>query len=225
MRNNYFYIESHSLYQVIGHVPLGYSASIDKYTDGKLTTYLINLDASNTFYSSNANKMNNHNILSNTILTENRGIKSVISLDLQNIPLVLFNNFKFNESLDKGNLKYNEHLIISSDLYARLENLGDYRFNINISFTELAGIDKITDQFLNRDLVINYQGITIDNKITYYVMALSCKTARFQKNLLILNKTDFDFFTNVESDVMKHKYLKYKMKYLNLAKELNIVHP
>jgi hypothetical protein len=217
MRENYFYIEL-PLYQIIGHLPLGYSASIDKYNKEQLTTYLINLDASNTFYSSNANQIINHQILSKTILTENSGLKSVISINLIKMPLILFDKLtQFNESfIVDGKLKHNEHLIISRDLYDRLIKLHDYRFNVSINFNQLSGIDKVKDRLFKSGLVINYQGTTIDNKITYYVLALSCKTIRFQKNLLILNEDDFNTFTQFRDNSMKHKYLKYKMKYFNL---------
>jgi hypothetical protein len=209
MRQRMFNLDS-TLYQVIGHLPLGYSASIDQID----SSYLINMDISNSYHSTESNNIKASPI-TKTILTENIGIKSVINLNLEKINYtydIVFSNEA--SCMEGNNIKHNGKLV-------RSDSLTDSNFNITIDFKNLDGLDQTNVFSGEKKLGINYHGISMINKIKYYILSLTSMKISFQKTLLVLNEKDFKNFTLIKSS-WENKYLKYKMKYLALKSDYKI---
>jgi len=57
MREQFFTTNIRTIYQIIGHAPSGYGATIDCFQKGDNKGYLINLDASNLFLGTTVNKL------------------------------------------------------------------------------------------------------------------------------------------------------------------------
>ena len=228
MRKNYMFIKDGNtqldLYQVIGHVPLGYAAIVDNFTNtvnsNIYNTYLINMDVSNSFHSDDMNKLKDGNLVSKTILVNNNGklsIDSVINLDLEKQPAVLYTSEYINDTsaLVGNNLKYDKKLVVSKELFDNLKDKKEYKFEFKTDLSSLVGLDKTGTFASPSEFSINYHGTTIiDGKMYFIFTHLSGKIS-FKKTLLALNETDFNLFTSVEKSY-RNKYLKYKNKYLEL---------
>jgi len=238
MRKNYMFIKDGNtqldLYQVIGHVPLGYSAIVDNFTNtvnsNIYNTFLISMDVSNSFHSDDINKLKDGNLVSKTILVRNLdgtlSIDSVINLDLEKQPAVLYTseyNF-YNEAsaLAGTGLKYDKKLVVSKELFDSLKDKNEYKFEFKTDFSSLVGLDKTGTSTSPSNFSINYHGTTmIDGKMYFIFTHLSGKIA-FKKTLLALNETDFNLFTAKDAEKSyRNKYLKYKNKYITLRKQGN----
>lgn len=61
LRNNMFGLKDTTIYQIIGHVPVGYAGTVDYFenSDDKTKAFIINLDTSNTLLGTVENVLNN----------------------------------------------------------------------------------------------------------------------------------------------------------------------
>jgi hypothetical protein len=235
MRTNHFFIENSTIYQVFGHKPVGYAATVDlfKYKDNPNSkTYHITLDTSNSFAGTNT-----HNILDgmsfNCFYINDKTFKvySKINAKFSNGQHDLFAE---NHKSINTNIKEGSPYIIYSSVSDKLTTSGtdltlkdliiDYDLD---SYTEI--FSTMTEKKLS-DNQINFHGAITTNGIKYFIFTYN-KPKTFDKTLYYINFTDLEKlvysstqiggssnaseieYLKIKVSALKHKLKKYKLKY------------
>lgn len=209
MRNNMFTLKNRTLYQLIGHVPMGFGTIVDKFTSSnKQTSYLITLDNSNTFTGTEYNVVNEKSE-SFSMFKIDKGIPHIsteIKLNVINgvigtslkgrLSIQHYDTEKYNTELES-----NDNKVIHSTDYS-LEDLKNHKLEIHQQIKDMTNLDlteditKITNDIkkITNDQVISYHGKTATgfNVLTHQIV----KPGYFNKNLLILNDKDFNNFVD-----------------------------
>ncbi len=229
MRNLFFTVKNKIIYQIIGHKPLGFGATIDYFESlEKIPTgssgVLINLDISNSFNGMIYNKLENNN-LSKTMLkissNGNVSLYSQINIDDKSDKLTIedyIDTYKYDTNPEK------KDKIIKSKSFDLTKTI-----IIENNIDELKHIIKYTT--INNYNTINYHGYTIQKDSTgkniKYQILTHLLTDAYTKTLLILSNEDFKKFLNrpdipefiIGGNINKNYYelyQKYKTKYIKL---------
>jgi hypothetical protein len=222
MRQNVYYDKTgKTIYQIFGHQPVGFAATIDLFIEKDAKTYFINLDSTNTFTGTKFNTGDSQSIFK--ILDGVPSIKSKFNIDITGFQVYIKPS------------KINTHYISTK---IKEDGLGLVEFEKEIrEFDDtLERIRKFNNE---NQFPINFHGI--NNNIYYFTITnLEIKPPEmFFKSFYILNQTDFDdFLINNNSSQLEpndqqyikgnnngytKKYLKYKEKYMKLKQELNLI--
>jgi hypothetical protein len=215
LRKSMFIMENRTIYQIIGHKPIGINTIVDLYETGNDKSVLINLDISNTFMSMDLNKLDtveNKNLSFNKLIIEKQNIDLIsnIYLNINELNLIKIDDstdlFKALKKEDKDTIFYSSDYLIPQDETRELIINGDN--NMDQAFFENIKLLK------NNNLSYNCK---IDDK--FHVVTYMNK--EWKKGIYIVNDKDFKRLNNTSQlGGYKQKYLKYKSKYLNLKNQL-----
>jgi len=222
MRQQFFMKNNRTIYQIIGHAPSGYGATIDCFEKDKKKGYLINLDASNSFLGTPVNKLSDKKLQSYTyadISNDKVTIKTKIDLKDNKYTFDIKELKTLDGNIYQSGYNYNiKSLIIDNEIDTEI-----YKY---VKLTK--GNNKFTDTKAYESSLC-YHGFTKkNNQPEYHILThiISSPAQVFNKTLLILSPEDFTkFFTaSVQSggsseSIHYYKYLKYKKKYLSLSKQ------
>lgn len=219
LRKSMFIMEGRTIYQIIGHKPIGMNTIVDLYESGTNKAVLINLDISNTFMATNSNKLaRGANVSENKIIIKNNTIElyALINMNL-NVDDTKINIIKINETTDLKQKIEKEIVLFHSSQY----NLPKDRIDALVIQTSI----KIDDAFLEniRNLGgtdLSYNCSFDDNGTKYYLIT---KYPAYKMGIFIVDEADFNKLKTpipVQAGGYKQKYLKYKAKYLALSNKL-----
>lgn len=219
LRKSMFIMEDKTIYQIIGHKPIGMNTIVDLYESGTNKAVLINLDISNTFMATSLNKLdlaeltNKKNLSFNKLIIQDNNIDLVanIILDLEYQKL---NKMQINDITDLNQPLQTESTLFYSNTYTLPKDI----LFINSSNT-------IDDAFLEniRNLGgtdLSYNCSFDDNGRKYYLIT---KYPNWKMGIFIVDDADFNKLKTpipVQVGGYKQKYLKYKAKYLALSNKL-----
>ncbi len=115
LRKSYF-VSDKALYQIIGHVPNGYAPSCDVIIGGK-ESYVINLDTSNSYYSSNS------------FTPSETSINNFGRLLINNSNIMVLSHISLNDKIDisKDESFTETELNINMDLNQMIENIKELK--------------------------------------------------------------------------------------------------
>jgi hypothetical protein len=239
MRRNVYYETGKTIYQIFGHQPVGYSTTVDLFTQDENTkSYLINLDSTNSF---TGTKFNDKQNISTSILiippNNNPYISSHINFNKTPIVKTLANANIANKTIKFGDLKmtrispFNDYKTILS-YSENSESYGDFKFEFTKYQNLLTKIYKINDSTNTdkyKEFEINFHGIH-ESKYFFTVTNTGYDSngtfnlfESFNKSFFILSEKDFEEFTGITTltgNSYREKYLKYKNKYLLLKNNL-----
>jgi len=214
LRKSMFIMEGRTIYQIIGHKPIGMNTIVDLYESGSNKSILINLDISNTFMATSLNKiiLNENESENKIIIKDNKvNLDTIISLDLTYGKLT---KMQIDDTTDLNQPLENESTLFYSNNFTLPTNI------LNI-ITE----NTINDEFLNnikklggKDL--SYNCSFNNNGTKYYLIT---KYPNWKMGIFIVNEADFNKLKTtggVKVGGYKQKYLKYKAKYLALSNKL-----
>ncbi len=193
--NNKFFCADKKLVQIFGHVPKGFGTGLYKFMQGQQELNIVNLDISQSFkFSGNAENTDNFLIIGSdgTIV-----VKTVIDLT------------KLNKQTDKSfkNMSYiYDGPNLTKNTIVIFNNLSDALKNYTPT-PELP--DVVTLEYV-------YHGKFVYQNEIYQVHSILNNT-NFHKQLVIQKKKSI-----LTTSTHKQKYLKYKMKYLALRKQLHL---
>lgn len=206
MRTEFFYVEDYDVYQIYGHMPVGYGTTIDMFEKNELKSFLINMDSSNSFTGSSVNTGDS---------------KSYLKLNLESLPneICVISVIKHNLRQDLYNdteIDYYNTQIENKGINFVVETINDENIDIHIN-------NNICDtQFLDllrKSKNYNFHGY-VDDKI---VFTINSTHAKFNKILFYIDNKKLDNDGNfvktanlIGGDMYGGKYLKYKKKYLKL---------
>ena len=231
MRDLMFLCTDKTLYQFIGHKPVGFGAIIDKFTTGDKTHkgFLITLDNSNSFN----NTLKNFGFSMTMVQIDekvpdiNIHTKMDLKIDIfgpQN-PKTVYRPTTYNEKYKWTQIVEKDQIIYSKDF--KLTN------KITIA-NKLSNIESDIDKTngINEKTTVCYHGYFVQStsKKKFHVLTHQANEA-WDKNLLILDDADFNNFVEHNVSVAhttptthtggyQQKYLKYKQKYLQLKQML-----
>jgi len=230
-KENTMFFKNGNIYNIFGHVPNGFFPTIDLFENVGNKTYLINIDTSNTFFSTKANKQT---LITRSYLTingKNISINSNISIKAEeNEILVVENPINYlktsqEEASDKIIIAFSNDEIKKKFLIKGSKN----EFNIILDLEINNDIDK-NIQKIGTNEEIFYHGLVSKflNKfvvLTYNRPANPSKKS-FPRCLVILSEEDFnkiDFPQRTHDNLtFKKKYLKYKQKYISLKNNIGL---
>ena len=203
-----FILEDNKLIQVFGHVPKGYGPTIFTIIDDrtKKRSYLVNLDFSQSFkYSGKAGNSNGY-----LEYVPNGGFNLKYTLDIDDSASL--KDIKFPD--------YNNKIILT----------GNKLFEVNRPLNRL-----FKEEELLKNKLENSSNIPDNVKIYYHGFDtnehhLFTLSAGFNKTLVIYKDKDIStkeltdrisyFIVSVSSGLYYQKYLKYKLKYMTLRKQI-----
>lgn len=218
LRKSMFIMEGRTIYQIIGHKPIGMNTIVDLYESGSNKSILINLDISNTFMATSLNKLdlaeltNKKNLSFNKLIIQERNVDLIanIMLDLTYGKLT---KMQINDITELNQpLQTESTLFYSNKFTLPTDNI----LNITTQNT-------INDEFLNNikklgGTELSYNCSFDDNGNKYYLVT---KYPSYKMGIFIVNEADFNKLNNSsQSGGYKQKYLKYKAKYLALSNKL-----
>lgn len=220
LRKSMFIMEGRTIYQIIGHKPIGMNTIVDLYESGDNKSILINLDISNTFMATNYNKLYLfENFSKNEIIIEHNmiNLNAEIQMNL-NVDDAKINIIEINETTDLKQKIEKEIVLFHSSQY----NLQKDRIPALVIKTS----NTIDDEFINniRNLggtELSYNCSFDDNGTKYHLIT---KYPNWKMGIFIVNDADFNKLKTpipVQAGGYKQKYLKYKAKYLALSNKLN----
>jgi hypothetical protein len=212
---NMFYKKG-NLFNIFGHNPNGFFSTIDLFENGDSKTYLINLDTSNTFLTTEANAKSSSYLKidgSNVSIHSNVNIKAKEDEILVNEnPIELLKSS--DESVDAKIISFTNKGTRDSFIKGELSNiLIDNQLNKLNEHIKLIGENKN----------IFYHGFTTKDGKKYILLTYH-NLINFQKCLVILSEDDFKriFSDTKKGGAYLHKYLKYKQKYISLKNQLEL---
>lgn len=219
LRKSMFIMDGRTIYQIIGHKPIGMNTIVDLYESGDNKAVLINLDISNTFMATNYNKLALfENFSENKIIIENNTIKLNAEIQMNlNVDDTKINIIKIDETTDLKQKIEKEIVLFHSSQY----NLPKDR----ISALVIKTSNTIDEAFLQniRNLggnELSYNCSFVDNGQKYYLIT---KYPNWKMGIFIVDDDDFNKLKTPIPDKVggyKQKYLKYKAKYLALSNKL-----
>lgn len=225
MRNLMFTCLDKKLFQLIGHIPMGFGTIVDKFKNDKQESYLITLDNSNSFIGTSINTVGITGSASFSMFKVTNNIPSIrtnIVLDVDgnkagNLTIEKYNDIhKYNSYLDKLDNK-----VYHSDKLDGVIQIDNPISDISTIIEKTYGIISSTNNSESKNNIISYHGYT---KTKYHILTHQI-IGSFNKNLLILNDHDFAIFLgNLHGEShaggYREKYLKYKQKYIQLKQLL-----
>lgn len=216
MRHLMFTCTNKTLYQIIGHVPVGFGATIDKFTHPTIrhTSYLITLDNSNTFTGTSINKIGTtqkdvqphpHSESSSYIKIDNDDcfVNTLIRFNLYNhtagtMTVERYNNdYKYTTNYETNNnnnkIFHSETLSVDNIKEIKISNkIHDPQFQKSINLTQGLYINSdVADK--KYTFSVCYHGYTHINNSIYHILTHNVLThpPSFKKNVLILNNEEF----------------------------------
>jgi hypothetical protein len=235
MRNKdlMFIMRGKTLYQIIGHKPIGVNTIVDLYEDNIDKSILINLDISNTFVGNYLNKLDkNENKSDNKLIIEKGELQLLSSLD---IDLDKFNVLDFNSDIpklstivdikadqekkvvgiiQKPRLYYNSLIKDKIDAASTTDNKLHLDLSNKIDNTFLINIRKITNHSMS------YTGY-LDNGV--HLITHMTSSPGYKVIVFLINDADLKKLNDVQAGgrgSYYQKYLKYKNKYLQLKNQI-----
>jgi len=224
------------LFNIFGHKPVGFSPTIDLFENSDNKTYLINLDTSNTFYTTNANL--HEEVKKDGYIPLPNKKKSYLKIDNDDVSInsnifitakeeeILINpnpvNYLTVTSSKEQNQKQEEEKEKDKKIIAftttELPKSLKVPFNFKLEFTINDELDKKLKQIGDKNNIY-YHGVTIDKKILFTI-----NRTGFSKCLVVLTEKEFnEFFQNTKKGgKWLNKYLKYKQKYISLKKQIEL---
>jgi hypothetical protein len=210
---NMFYKKG-NLYNIFGHNPNGFSSTIDLFENGDSKTYLINLDTSNTFLTTEANAKSSSYLKidgSNVSIHSNVNIKAKEDEILVNVnPIELLKSS--DKSVDAKIISFTNEGTRDSFIKGGLSNI-----LIDNQLNQLNEHIKLIGENEN----IFYHGFTTKDRKKYILLTYH-KLINFQKCLVILSEDDFKRIFPQKGGKWLNKYLKYKQKYISLKNQLEL---
>jgi hypothetical protein len=215
LRKSMFIMEGRTIYQIIGHKPIGMNTIVDLYESGDNKSILINLDISNTFMATNYNKLALENVSENKIIIENNTIKldSLINMNL-NVDDKKLTKTKIDDTIDLTQNLQTESTLFYSNKFTLPENI-----------LTIITTNTIDDEFINN--IRNLGGTELSYNCSFYKNGtkyhLITKYPNWKMGIFIVNEDDFNKLKTpvpVQVGGYKQKYLKYKAKYLALSNKL-----
>ena len=233
MRNNHFFIQNTTLYQVFGHKPVGYGATVDLFNptttatttaDSKSTTYHITLDTSNTFVGTSTHNITEKDMSFNCFYIKDKSFRvyskinatfrdklkpfdsSVTNIDItkkDNIPSIIYSD---NADLLMGKI---------SDKATLTDLVIDYDIN---SYTDVFKL--MIDQKLI-DNKINFHGVIRDNSsnIKYFIFTYNVPNS-FDKTLYYISLDDLKKLTFDPSQISQISQI---AGYSNTSENLKLI--
>jgi hypothetical protein len=224
MRKDVYYETGKTIYQIFGHQPVGFAATIDLFTENNAKTYLINLDSTNSFTGTKFNKGNSESIFK--IIGGVPSIKSKFNIDID-IDIDIDEDKKSFKTYDPNHHTYyllkiieeKTQLVVEGEkklVIKRKTPLGKNYISKDISLRdESILIEKNISEFddiltkvtklnqNNTDFVINFHGYS--NSFFYFTITNSGIDAEgkfnlvesFNKSFYILNIKDMNSFFEV----------------------------
>jgi hypothetical protein len=251
LRNNEkIFFNNNTLYNIFGHSPNGFGPTIDLFENNKNKTYLINLDTSNTFLSSDVNKYDEKNTYSYIKIENNKveintniHIKTTKSEELNiNTSIDYFQDFE--KKGTEGDEKTKNDMIIAYTEESKKVFINDPANDIkwqngSCNITNIMKdsslttinikniIDDNMDTYLknigaNKNIFYHGKIVGIQNKVPInFIVLTDHRTLSFPKCLFILNETEFKaYFDKKKGGSYLKKYLKYKNKYIQLKNQI-----
>lgn len=217
-KNLMFIMRGRTIYQIIGHKPIGINTIVDYFENGKDKSILINLDISNTFVGTKLNnlKRNSLNTSDNINKSSNQLKINNNKVDLISYIEVVLKEFDI-QNISKLNISELDK-IVKPTIYHSGDNTftGDSIdvLSINtIDDTFLENVKKIKNKFMS------YTGMHNDKKSYYHL--ITHMNLAYKMIIFILSDEDLDKLAAPQAGAggsYYKKYLKYKNKYLNLKK-------
>jgi hypothetical protein len=232
-KDKIFFNES-KLYNIFGHNPNGFLPTIDLFendlfeNDTPIKTYLINLDTSNTFLSSDANlydkpnsysfiKIDKDNIEINTNIYIKTTMAQQLKLDTSND---LFKDIKISETEEIKNTKVIAFIEKDKEIFTTRPDVEKDYFETVIKIKN--NIDDNMDKNLKNIKAnenIFYHGF-INKDSRNFIIFTYHRTfgPPFPRCLFIIDETEFNKGLNIGQTGGNYfkKYLKYKQKYTEL---------
>ena len=171
LRKLVFGIKNNTVYQIIGHVPSGYSSTIDYFEDNinNSKSVVVNLDTSNTFLGTNSN-IYGVNRSKSYITIENNIITTYTDIHTK-LPVEYYNN----ENLNKDNLETSANIFrLSNDLKGKIKETDI----VNIKYSNV-----IDDELL--DIIRKFKKISSDLFIHGYLKPNQLGGAKKNKRAII----------------------------------------
>lgn len=234
LRNHIFGIKGVNINQIIGHVPFGYSSTIDYFENKteKNKTMIINVDISNSFLGTDENSLNVNTNRSKSYIIINLNTNKIITfaeLYLNKNPTI-YNNQKINDNIKGINNFYISNKL-DNKLLKKEGPLHILKFNHTVDYKFLNLIKNSYGNIYLDEKKEIYNYINVHSYLDkYYIFTHMNNESQFNKILYILNKKDFFNFHKINNtsniknkydDNLYHdKYIKYKNKYLKLKYNL-----
>ena len=218
MRTYMFTCSDKTLYQIIGHIPNGYGATIDKFKNNYNSnfSYLITLDNSNSFVGTNQNKVEKFNSLSKTMFTVKDNvtyINTTIALN-DNIQNKIYNSEINHKKLPPEHndivyhsLKYKKNKIII--INNKINDIDKY---ITMTHKEISiQIPNKDNKLVDVDTFISYHGYFKIYLTKYHVITHTYDG--FNKVLFILNDSDFKNYISYTKELSTKKKSSKKKRF------------
>jgi len=201
-KENIYYEIGKTIYQIFGHQPVGFAATIDLFTENNAKTYLINLDSTNSFTGTKFNKGNSESIFK--IIGDVPSIKSKFNIDITSFETYDPNHHTYyllkmgdnrKTPLGKNYISKDESTIIDESILIE-KNISEFD-------DILTKVTKLNQN--NTDFVINFHGYS--NSFFYFTITNSGIDTEgkfnlfesFNKSFYILNIKDMNSFFEVPS--------------------------
>ena len=202
MRNYAFTSDKYTIIQVIGHVPKGFSVSVDLYSNGKDECYVVNIDVSQTLLN---NTVNDGSIVQIVFCGDKPQIRTRVKLD---VPTELIMDNVINDKYDGLDLKNIKDLFFIS---RKLTD--DEKASKSVKLSYSTNIDILDDRGIFRELLINthidnkkipneiyYHGQFKTNEATIHLVTINdAKPRVFTKCLVELTDSAFTKFFGLEN--------------------------
>jgi hypothetical protein len=224
-------------FNVFGHQPVGFSPMVKLVDNDRVV--LINLDTSNSFLNTTLNESS-----LSYLYIDNDSTHIVSNIRFNSSDIEEYNNLKF-DTLVPATKLVGEKLVPITKLIVSTNIFRNTNFNLEVTNLvndnqELKGMSTIDESTTKK---VIFHGKIIINKITYYAFTISysLESTDYSQTFFILNISDLqtfftptngnpiisdanlkEFFTSISDANLEKKYLKYKIKYINLKKNQDI---
>jgi hypothetical protein len=221
------FFKNGNIYNIFGHVPNGFFPTIDLFENGKNKTYLINIDTSNTFFSTSANiktnitgsylKINGNKISINSNISIKAEENEIL---VDNDPIKYLSTKIIDDTYDKKIIAFSNDTIKNQFLIKSSTN--EFNIILDLEIGKDIDIDNIKKIGVNEQIF--YHGLVINkNKFVVLTYNRPAKPPSFPRCLVILSEEDFkkiDF--SQKGGNYLNKYLKYKQKYIYLKNNIGL---
>ena len=218
MRTNHLLLKDTTLYQVFGHKPVGYAATVDLFKSQiqhqtNSTTYHITLDTSSSFTGTSTHNISDKDMSFNCFYINDKSFKvySKINATFQTVKdikqfKVLSNNTDNNTDIKNNikknnpyliyspNSKYLKRLTSSNNETYKADNTDKIKLNNLIIDYDLNSYTDIFDLMVKQKLIdnqINFHGAIQANSGSKYFIFTYNEPGSFDKTLYYLNMDDF----------------------------------
>jgi hypothetical protein len=214
-----------NIYNIFGHSPNGFCSTIDLFENYSSKTYLINLDTSNTFFSTAANQKTENT--SSYIKINKSGIYVKSNINIKYKPEQELINADPINYLRNDDDKDNKNIKIISFINQETKDLLTSNDVININIDTLINDDFDLEKHIKQigeNENVFYHGYFSKNTVKYILLTYHrVFGSPFPKCLVILSETDFNrLFPPQKGGNYLNKYLKYKQKYISLKNNIGL---